>query len=347
MNNSFVKERFSKYCPLLSELTSIPDSDLYVRTFDLREGDEVSLKNIASDDCLFLSKGKLSVVINDVDETVLDGSDSSSVHLSIPEKADKIQLIAEIHTVVFQIDGHHIDNLLAWQEMLNFLDPSDLETRRYAAIVKNSKAFRHLPVEHFVDALKKLKPVSVSNGQDVVVQGEKGDAFYYIESGEAEVWELGIYDDEPQKVNYLVSGDSFGEESLVVDGSRTATVKMVTDGQLLRIEKADFLELISRPMVKWFEAEEVKSKLSDGYQLLDVRYEEEWEDSSIPGAVLIPLQSLRARYTELDINKPYITYCKGGARSAVAALLLTQRGYDVVSMKGGIRDWPYEVQSNY
>ena len=116
---------------------------------------------------------------------------------------------------------------------------------------------------------------------------------------------------------------------------------------LLRIEKEDFLQLVSNPMVKWIEPEQVKEKLSNGHQLLDVRYEEEWEDSSIPGATLIPLQSLRARFTELDINKPYITYCKGGARSAVAALLLTQRGYDAISMKGGIRDWPYEVQSNY
>jgi len=347
VNNAFIKERFSRFCPLLSELSFIPDSELQVRTFDLHQGEEVTLTNLATDDCLFISKGKLSVNVDNQNTTLLDGSSPSSMHLSLPSKAERVQLVAESNAVFFQVDGAQIDNLLAWQEMLNLLDPSDKITRHYATIVRNSKAFRHLPVELFVDALKKLKPVDVSKGQDVVVQGEKGDAFYYIESGEAEVWEVGIYDDEPQKVNHLISGDSFGEESLVVDGSRTATVKMITDGKLLRIEKEDFLQLVSNPMVKWIEPEEVKEKLSNGHLLLDVRYEEEWEESSIPGATLIPLQSLRARFNELDINKPYIAYCKGGARSAVAALLLSQRGYDAISMKGGIRDWPYEVQSNY
>ena len=85
----------------------------------------------------------------------------------------------------------------------------------------------------------------------------------------------------------------------------------------------------------------------EGYELLDVRYEEEWQDYSIPGATLIPLQSLRQRYMELEPAKKYVTYCKGGARSAVATLLLSQQGYDVVSLTGGIRDWPYETQSNY
>jgi rhodanese-related sulfurtransferase len=50
---------------------------------------------------------------------------------------------------------------------------------------------------------------------------------------------------------------------------------------------------------------------------------------------------------ELEQNKSYVAYCKGGMRSAVAALLLSQHGYEAVSLSGGIAGWPHEVVKNY
>jgi rhodanese-related sulfurtransferase len=78
-----------------------------------------------------------------------------------------------------------------------------------------------------------------------------------------------------------------------------------------------------------------------------VRYSEEFDEHHIPGATLIPLYELRNRMNELDKGKKYIVYCHGGARSAIATLILTQNQFDVLSLEGGIRSWPFETQSVY
>jgi phage shock protein E len=83
--------------------------------------------------------------------------------------------------------------------------------------------------------------------------------------------------------------------------------------------------------------------LEDGYRLLDVRYEEEFEDEHIPGSVLIPLPELRDRFSELDPGERYLVLCKGGKRAEVATMLLKQRRIKAATIAGGIRDWPYET----
>jgi rhodanese-related sulfurtransferase len=80
--------------------------------------------------------------------------------------------------------------------------------------------------------------------------------------------------------------------------------------------------------------------LGEGAHLLDVRNEEEYEMEYIPGCKLIPLLELR----ELESGKDYAIYCHSGKRSDVAAMILRQHKLNAVSLVGGIRDWPYEVE---
>ena len=82
------------------------------------------------------------------------------------------------------------------------------------------------------------------------------------------------------------------------------------------------------------------SLLDEGWQAVDVRYDEEFEDGHIPGALHLPLPELRQRIDAmLDKSGKYITVCLSGKRSSVAAFLLKQRGYDALSMKGGMSAW--------
>jgi rhodanese-related sulfurtransferase len=89
----------------------------------------------------------------------------------------------------------------------------------------------------------------------------------------------------------------------------------------------------------------IQAMLKDGYSLLDVRYEEEFEEERLPGSQLIPLYELLNRLDELDTDKRYIVYCRSGGRSTVATVILTERNFKAVSLKGGIGEWPYEKQS--
>ncbi len=98
--------------------------------------------------------------------------------------------------------------------------------------------------------LERLIPEDVQAGETVISQGEVGNRYYIVEHGEAEIWKTEPYTDETAHVATISAGDAFGEEALLQDGLRNATVKMTTPGRLLVLEKADFDELVKPGMVE-------------------------------------------------------------------------------------------------
>jgi len=79
--------------------------------------------------------------------------------------------------------------------------------------------------------------------------------------------------------------------------------------------------------------------------LIDVRTEAEFKSGHIEGALLLPIDQLQAKLSELPKDKatPLVVYCRSGNRSATAAQILLQAGYSQVYDLGGIIDWPYGV----
>ena len=84
----------------------------------------------------------------------------------------------------------------------------------------------------------------------------------------------------------------------------------------------------------------------DGYVILDVRSQEEYEQSHIPGAIVIPHTEVDARAEDVltDKNQMILVYCRSGRRSKMAAEVLVELGYTNIKEFGGILDWPYEVE---
>ena len=81
--------------------------------------------------------------------------------------------------------------------------------------------------------------------------------------------------------------------------------------------------------------------------LVDVRTPQEYEESHIPGALLLPLDQLEALAPERlpDTEAVIYLYCRSGNRSAQAARLLEEMGYTRLYDLGGIQQWPYETVS--
>lgn len=257
------------------------------------------------------------------------------------------RLHADEDAVVLLADAEFLDTLASWGELAAYAQQSggDEMLRRLLA-VKHSLAFRRLPLEHVIDAIQLMSPKKVKAGDMIVTQGERGEAFYLIREGRAEVWKMGLYDDVAQQVDTMGPGDTFGDEALVTGGTRGASVKMIDDGELLVLGEQAFLDLMSSPLIEEVQPQSAARMLEGGWKVVDVRYEEEFEDGHIADAILLPLPNLRQRADELlDRHSKYITVCRSGKRSAVAAFLLKQRGYDVVSMKYGLLGWEGEVVS--
>ena len=95
-------------------------------------------------------------------------------------------------------------------------------------------------------------------------------------------------------------------------------------------------------------AEEAKEIMDtqEGYIILDVREQEEYDEKHIPGAIVIPYTQVPTRAEEVltDKNQLILVYCRSGRRSKIAADALVELGYTNIKEFGGILDWPYEVE---
>lgn len=83
--------------------------------------------------------------------------------------------------------------------------------------------------------------------------------------------------------------------------------------------------------IQWHE---LPAALAAGRQLLDVRDPDELSDGRFENGVNIPLNQLRDRLTELDVEQPYVVSCFSGQRSYMAERLLRQHGFNVVNLDG-------------
>ena len=95
-------------------------------------------------------------------------------------------------------------------------------------------------------------------------------------------------------------------------------------------------------------AEEAKRIMDteDGYIILDVRTQEEYDEGHIPGAILISHEEITEKAEEVltDKDQLILVYCRSGRRSKLAAEALVELGYTNIKEFGGIIDWPYETE---
>ena len=95
-------------------------------------------------------------------------------------------------------------------------------------------------------------------------------------------------------------------------------------------------------------AEEAKQIMDseEGYIILDVRTQEEYDEGHIPGAIVISHEKIEEKAEEVltDKDQLILVYCRSGRRSKIAAEALVELGYTNIKEFGGIIDWPYEVE---
>jgi rhodanese-related sulfurtransferase len=86
-------------------------------------------------------------------------------------------------------------------------------------------------------------------------------------------------------------------------------------------------------------ASEAVRLVAEGALVVDVRRAFEWNRVHIPSAVHLPLEALADGCVDLPDDRLLITFCTGGLRSAGAANLLVENGFEAVNMTGGLIQW--------
>ncbi len=316
-----------------------------LRIFEVRAGETLSLQACSSEDYIFVTQGSANIRFDD--ELAIRLEASVKHPLSFSMQQSPIHITTDVSATICHADSSLVNDFISLQEISNSADvenQGDFMAR--LMFLKSTRVFALLPLNVVEEAAHRCGEIEVEKGTDVIRQDMKADNFYIILAGEAEVWREELEDDEPQMVALLGVGDAFGEEALITGGARNATVKMTTDGRLLQLAKSDFEELVSAPALRSVTPEVARAMLSDGAQILDVRFEEEYEESFIPGSVLMPLPELRSHIPQLDEENEYLILCAAGIRAAAATLLLRQQNIKARFIEGGIKHWPYETSKN-
>lgn len=200
-----------------------------------------------------------------------------------------------------------------------------------------SRAFLHLPTENIQSLLMRMEEVSVKRNQTIVKQGGKDKYYYIVKSGRCTVLRRLAQSAPEIELTTLSIGDGFGEEALIADSKRNATVRMLEDGRLMRLARQDFISLLVKPLLKYVDQHTAASLVKlRGALLIDVRSHEEFSQNGIAGAINIPLSMLRTKIASLSTSHNYVVYCSDGSKSAAAAFLLNQQGIQCCILARGL-----------
>lgn len=198
--------------------------------------------------------------------------------------------------------------------------------------------------EKMLTLITKLKEKTYSAGENIITQGEKGDAYYIIKSGSVGVIKK-EKDKKPERVAILSDGEGFGEEALIREKGRNATIQTLEQTTVLVLDKKDFDEILKKSFVEWDFPEDISEEKRKTCVFIDARIPPEYEEEHIEGAISIPIEILRQKYAELDPAQEYYTYCTSDSRGMTAAFLMRSMGFKVKSIRGGLSAWDGSIAS--
>ncbi len=246
---------------------------------------------------------------------------------------DRVQFIS--------IDSDLLDVMLTWDqtgtyEVSELAGKSDQTNEDWMTMLLQTKAFHKIPPANIQAIFMRMQQINYRAGDVILKQGAEGDYFYVLIRGSALVTRETPLSKEGIKLAELLVGDTFGEEALISDAKRNATVTMQSDGAVMRLGKDDFRKLLNEPMLDWVTVPEAEEIIRGGGQWLDVRLPSEFENQHLDSALNIPLYFIRLKINTLDQSKKYVVCCDTGRRSSAGAYILSERGYQAYVLKGGI-----------
>ena len=290
---------------------------------------------------IYIVSGKLELIDHGkVVDSVVGGTDSARnpVSPSIPRSymakaLDRVQFLS--------IDSDLLDVMLTWDqtgtyEVSELQGEAEESEEDWMTTLLQAKAFHKIPPANIQAIFMRMQQINYKSGDIVLKQGAEGDYFYVLIRGRALVTRETPLSKDGIKLAELGVGDTFGEEALISDAKRNATVTMVSDGSVMRLGKDDFNTLLNEPMLEWVDQAEADKIVAEGGQWLDVRLPSEYENHHIDGAINIPLYFIRLKLGTLDPDRTYIMCCDTGRRSSAGAYILSERGYKAHVLEGGI-----------
>jgi rhodanese-related sulfurtransferase/CRP-like cAMP-binding protein len=309
-------------------------------------GQTLLQKGLCDAKVFYLLSGELTVVDTQGQQQNIHAGDAEAHYPIAHAQPRRHDVIAASDCEYVCFDAEKLDAILAWEQaaqciLADITGNRELdEDAQWMTALLRSNLFHKVPPMNIREILHKFEPQYFSAGETVLRQGEMGDCCYYIKEGKVAIYRS---DDErlpPKLLAEMSVGKCFGEDALVNDAPRNATVVMQENGVLMRLVKQDFFVLLKPPVVESVDFRSLPSLKEQGAVLIDVRTEAEYDQGHAQSAVNMPLPLLPFKFRLLNKQQTYVIYCNSGRRSAAAAAFLSAAGFDVRFLRGGYTAMP-------
>jgi CRP-like cAMP-binding protein len=293
---------------------------------------------------IYLLSGQVDLVGENGKQGSIIGGSKEARHPVANQQPREVTAQVKSRATIVSFDNDLLDVLLTWDQ-LSGIEVSDISPGEEAEAseggdwmtrILQSKAFLRIPPANIQTMFMRLTEFPVKAGQTIINQGDAGDFYYIIGRGTFTVSRESA-NGTSVVLAQLEDGDAFGEEALLSNAKRNATIIAKTDGLLMRLSKRDFEALLKEPTLKQVDVGTAKKMVGQGAVLLDVRMDSEHRANGIRGSMNVPLYMLRLKSESLDRNKRYICYCETGRRASAAAFLLSEKGFESYVLKGGLQ----------
>jgi len=339
-------EQIVKESNTFSHLTN-KEKQLFIDEAELisvRMGQYVFAQGETDEYIYFLVEGKVEMQAMDETSYVVYGATEMARYPLSNVQPRKYSAKAITHINVIKIHKNILESTpdLIQQEKADTSDILEVEeldqedSLDWMTRILQSNLLSKIPSSNIQQTFSLFESVNVKDGDVIITQGEAGDYFYIIKQGKCRVARKPSDNAKEIKVTELTEGDSFGEEALIGNIGRNATVNMMSDGILMRLKKGDFIKLVSDPTIESQSMENAQKLIDKGYLWLDVRFPKEHESNALEGSINLPLNTLRLGAKNLDQDRKYIVYCDNGTRSSIAAFLLNKFNIDSSYLDGGL-----------
>ena len=212
-----------------------------------------------------------------------------------PEKPRTFTAVAKAGVSLLNIDTGLLEMLLNWggnqtYEVSN-LEVEEEEETDWMSRFLQSKVFLKLRAENIQSMMMRMEEIPVRAEEIIIDQGDVDDNYYIIAKGCARVARRVAPGAPVMKLAILTAGTGFGEEALIGNCKRNASVTMMEDGTLMRLAKKDFISLLVSPILQYLSFDKAQAMQAPDVQWLDVRKLDEFSRGSLPGAKISPWPS--------------------------------------------------------
>ena len=290
----------------------------------------------STEEAFFLISGTLDLTDASFQVRKFTGDDDEN-YLALDNYAEHtVNAITAEPCIVYAIERNKLDLLMTWTQAAESMldEDADEHERDWMDALLESELFQQIPPQKIQSLFVKFEEREVALGDVIVREGEPGDTFYVIKQGKAMVTRKQGAKDETLAA--LTTGNFFGEDALISDAPRNATVTMTSDGVLMCLGAEDFHDLLHSSVIRRLKEADVEKMEDEGDRAIvriDVRLPMEFKHDRVPGARNIPLNELRRQVKSLEKDFVYVVSCDGGRRSELGTYLLTEAGLEAYSLE--------------